>query len=325
MILSRTPLRVSLIGGGTDLPSFYENNDYGCVISTAINRYIYIGVNHRFDGKIRLAYSKYELIDNIDDIENDRIQASLRFLDISKGIEIFYISDIPKKMGLGGSSAFTVGLLNALYLYKQEKVFPERLAHEACQIEIDILKNPIGKQDQYATAFGGMNYIKFWDNGTVSLKPILIDESYIQMIIKNLVFIYLGKSHEASYILTDVNQNMKNRMSDFRRLRDIAEQFYKDLMNRNIDNFQEYLKENWDIKKRISTKISNYTIDHLYLKSLKYGAEAGKLLGAGGGGFLMMYVPIEKQEYFKSKMIDYKILKFDIDHYGTQIVYKDKG
>lgn len=323
MILSRTPLRISLIGGGTDLPAFYENNKYGCVISAAIDRYIYIGVNHRFDGKIRLAYSKNELISSTKEIENDLIRAALDMLEIKKGIEIFYISDVPKKMGLGGSSAFTVGLLNSLYTYKGMKVFPERLAREACILEINKLKNPIGKQDQYASAFGGINYIKFWNNGTVSLKPILVDESIISKLIDNLLFIYIGQSHEASDILTNVNQNMTSRQKEFETLRDICDQFYTDLINHKIDNYRYYLCESWKLKKKSSKKISSSSIDSLYNKCLKFGAESGKILGAGGGGFLMVYVPKDKQDYFINQMQDYRIFNFHIDHHGTQIVYRD--
>ena len=179
MILSKTPLRVSFVGGSTDLPAFYEQNEYGCVISTAINKYVYVAAHERFDGKIRLTYSSNELVSSIEEIKNERIKEALKLVDLHNTIEIFYMSDIPKKMGLGGSSSFTVGLLNALNQFKGVKAYPERLAREACKIEIDILKNPIGKQDQYAASIGGMNYFRFEADGTVSVEPILIDEDLI--------------------------------------------------------------------------------------------------------------------------------------------------
>jgi len=323
MILSRTLLRISFVGGGTDLPSFYENNDYGCVISASIDQYIYIGVNHRFDGKIRLAYAKNELIDSVNEIQNERMKVALKKLGIMDSIEVFYISDVPKKMGLGGSSTFTVGLLNALYSYLGEKAYSERLAREACNIEIDILKNPIGKQDQYAAAIGGLNYIKFWANGTVSVKPILIDENLIKGIMNNLIFIYLGQSHDASNILNDVNNNIKSTNSLLKRMRNITDELYKELMQRNINGFRDALKENWELKKRTSSLISTKGIEDLYKRAITYGAEAGKILGAGGGGYLMLYVPFEKQNYFKEKFSNYKTFKFNIDHLGSQIVHRD--
>lgn len=323
MIMSRTPLRVSFVGGGTDLPTFYEAHEYGSVISTSINRYIYVCVNNRFDGMIRLAYSKNELASSIEEIQNERVRASLRRLDILHGVEVFYISDIPKQMGLGGSSSFTVGLLHALYRYKGENVFPERLAREACQLEINDLNNPIGKQDQYAAAFGGLNYIKFAANGSVSLHPILIDESLVRSIFNNLLFLYLGQSHDASHILTDVAQKIKKNGSIFLEMRNITDNLYQSLLDGKIDEFKLALKENWELKKKTSNKITSNHIEELYNSAIAAGAEAGKVLGAGGGGFLMMYVPVEKQDYFCKKMGKINIHRFEIDHSGTQIIQID--
>ena len=324
MILSRTPVRVSFVGGGSDLASFYTKNEYGCVISMTVKKYVYVAVNHRFDGKIRLAYARNEIIDSIDEIQNDRIKVAMRRLGITGGIEIFYISDVPKKLGLGGSSSFTVGLLNALYRYKGVDVFPERLARESCEIEIEDLANNIGKQDQYAAAIGGINYIKFWSNGTVSVKPILIDESIIRSLMDSLVFVYLGGTHDASGILTDVQQHMGDNNEYLLRMRDITDQLYNDLMQRKIDQFKYALKENWELKKKTSSLVSSAFIENLYDRAIAAGAEAGKVLGAGGGGFLMMFVPLERQDQFRKKMSDYKLMKFDIEHNGSQIVHFDQ-
>lgn len=324
MILSRTPVRVSFVGGGSDLPSYYANNGYGCVLSATIRKYVYVAVNYRFDGKIRLAYAKNELIDSIDEIQNDRIQAALRRLDITNSIEIFYMSDVPKKIGLGGSSSFTVGLLNALYRYKGIDVFPERLARESCDLEINDLKNNIGKQDQYAAAIGGVNYIKFWSNGTVSVKPILIDESLIRLLMDDLVFIFLGISHDAAGILRDVNRRISSNNDYLTRMRDITDQLYKELMQRNTDQFKFALKENWELKKKTSSMITNPYIESLYERAISAGAEAGKILGAGGGGFLMMYVPRERQDFFAKKMSDLKLMKFEVEHNGSQIVHHEE-
>lgn len=325
MIVSRTPLRVSFVGGGTDLPAFYERHGYGCVISAAINKYVYVAVNHRFDGLIRLAYSSNEVVSSTEEIQNDRIRAALDRLGIRNSIEIFYISDVPKKMGLGGSSSFTVGLLHALYRHIGVEAFPERLAREACEIEIKTLGNPIGKQDQYAAALGGLNYIKFWGNGTVSVKPILVDESLILSLMQNLLFIYLGVSHNSASILADVNGQMARADGYLLRMRDLTDELYRKLMNRNVDEFVCALRENWELKKMTSSRVANSEIDELYKEALRCGAEAGKVLGAGGGGFLMVYVPQDRQDRFLKEMTrtGLKILRFGIDHRGTQIVHSD--
>jgi len=323
VILTRTPLRVSFVGGGTDLPAFFTNNEYGSVISASIQKYVYIGVNHRFDGRIRLAYSRNELVDSIDEIENDRMQEAMRKVGITGGIEIFYISDVPKQLGLGGSSAFTVGLLNALYRFKGQEAFPERLAREACEIEIDILGNPIGKQDQYAAALGGMNYLRFWADGTVTSNPLLIDESLIRSMLDSLLFIYLGQTHDASSILRDVNARMEDNERRLTHMRDLADGLYADLMRGNTDGFKDAIAKNWALKKQTSNRVSGGRIDDLYERARRHGAEAGKVLGAGGGGFLMVCVPQDRQAAFLAAMADQTILRFPIDHHGTQVVHAD--
>jgi len=325
MILSKTPLRVSFVGGSTDLPSFYEKHEYGCVISTAIKQYVYIGVNHRFDGKIRLAYSKNEVIDSIHEIENERMRSCLESLDILDSIEIFYISDVPKQMGLGGSSSFVVGLLNALYQYKGITAFPERLAREACKIEIDILKNPIGKQDQFAAAIGGFNYIRFNYNGTVTVQPILIEEESLIALMDNLVFLYLNISHDASNILNDVSNNSNKNYEYMLAMRNLTDNLFSELMKNNIHAFKDALKENWELKKKTSKYIQSSVISEVYDIAIKNGAEAGKILGAGGGGVMMLFVPIEKQKSFYEKMKNFKIMKFEIDHYGSQIIHSSNN
>lgn len=323
MILTRTPLRVSFVGGGTDLPGFFTENEYGCVISTGIQKYVYIGVNARFDGKIRLAYSRNELVESIEEIENDRMKEAMRKVGIEGGIEIFYISDVPKQLGLGGSSSFTVGLLHALYRFKGEEVYPERLAREACEIEIDILGNPIGKQDQYAAALGGMNYLKFLADGTVTASPILIDQSLLESMLDNLLFIYLGQSHDASAILRDVQSRMGENATHFLRLRDLTDELYRDLMRGNTNALRGALKTAWELKKKTSGQVSAGAIDELLERARQSGAEAGKVLGAGGGGFLLVWVPADRQARFLEQMANWTVMRFAIDHYGTQVVHAD--
>jgi len=282
-----------------------------------------VAAHERLDGKIRLAYSSNELVSSIEEIKNERIKEAMKLVGLRDTIEIFYMSDIPKKMGLGGSSSFTVGLLNALNQFKGVKAYPERLAREACKIEIDILKNPIGKQDQYAASIGGMNYFRFSADGTVSVSPILIDEDLIRSMMDNLLFIYLGAERSASSILTDVVAQMDITKQYLLKMRDVTDQLHRELLKHNVDQFPLALQENWELKKQTSGLISNGYINDLYKLCISAGATAGKLLGAGGGGFLMMYVPIESQPDFFAKMNYMQIFKFDVSHAGSTIVHED--
>jgi len=263
------------------------------------------------------------LVSSVEEIKNERIKEALKLTGLHDTIEIFYMSDIPKKMGLGGSSSFTVGLLNALNQFKGVKAYPERLAREACKIEIDILKNPIGKQDQYAASIGGMNYFRFLANGTVTVEPILIDEDLIRSMMDNLLFIYLGAERSASSILTDVIAQMDSTNSYLLKMRDITDQLHRELVRHNVDQFPMALRENWELKKQTSGLVSNGHINDLYSQCISAGATAGKLLGAGGGGFLMMYVPIDDQPDFLVKMGHMQIFKFDVSHTGSTIVHED--
>ena len=323
MILSKTPFRISFVGGSTDLSSFYKEHEYGCVISAAIDRYVYVAANRRFDDKIRLAYSTNELVSTLEEIKNERIRESMRQLGIHKNIEIFYMSDMPTKMGLGGSSAFTVGLLNSLHRFTGVTAYPERLAREACNIEIDVLKNAIGKQDQYASSLGGFNYLRFNADGTVVSQPLLIDERLIRSIMENLFFVYLGIEHSASDILSNVTSQMTNTKSYLLRMRDLTDELHAELLKGNIDQFPLALNENWELKKQTSSLISSTGIDGVYAKCIDAGATAGKILGAGGGGFLMMYVPKDNQEQFMLKMNHMQIFQFNIDHNGSKIIHDD--
>ncbi len=325
MIMSKTPLRVSLVGGGTDLPSFYENNEYGCVVSMAINRHIYIAINNRFDEKTRISYSRTELVDSVDAIENDRVRECFRHFGIENGLELFFISDIPKNLGLGGSSAFTVGITNTLYRVNGVEVSQKELARDACIIEIDKLNNPIGKQDQYATALGGLNYLRFNSDGSVENNPIPITNDLCEHLLYNLFFIYLHKQHDASQILADVNKRIPENNDIFLELRDIAEQLYIQLLRNDYDQFADLLGKSWALKKLTSSQISSQEVDELYERCLSNGAKAGKLLGAGGGGFLMIYVPSENHKLFLQNMKGEKLLRFEVDDYGSKIIHDDQN
>ena len=319
MIITRTPFRVSLCGGGSDLPSFYEKNG-GCVISTTINKYMYITIHPSFQGKsTTLKYSKTEIVKEIDDIEHPIFRQCLLNEKI-KGVEITSIADIPQGTGLGSSSSFTVGLLNALACYKREFVSKEELAKEACDVEINQLGNMIGKQDQYAASYGGLNYYQFNKDGTVYVEPILISKEAFHKLEDNLVMLYVGGVHSASAILKEQSSNISSSSSKEENLKKMCELTKKlkiELEHSNVDALGEILHESWMLKKTLASGISNPKIDEYYEIARKNGAIGGKLLGAGGGGFLLFYVPKAKQKKLLKSLPDLQPLEFKFDHQGT--------
>ncbi len=298
MIISRTPLRISFAGGGSDINWFYEKSP-GAVVSTAINKYIYITVNKKFDTKIRVSYSHTEIVDNVTEIRHDIVRESLKLLGIDGGIEITSISDIPSEgTGLGSSSSYTVGLLHALHAYKGEFVSAERLAREACHIEIDILRKPIGKQDQYISAFGGLQYIQFNSDDSVFVEPIICNAKIKQKLSDNLIMFYTGLTRSADSILErqkDAVQRHADKFMMMQRMVAYAYKMRKVLCENELSEFGKILHENWLIKRELSAGISNNQIDLWYEKALEKGALGGKITGAGGGGFLVLYVPKSKQ------------------------------
>ncbi len=325
MIVTRTPFRISLCGGGSDLPAFYEKNG-GCVISTTINKYMYITSHPSFDKKTTtLRYSKVESVDNINNIEHKYFKQCL--LDEKlKGIEITSIADVPQGTGLGSSSSFTVGLLNNLKCYKREYVSKGELAKMACELEINKLGNPIGKQDQYAAAYGGLNYYQFNKDGSVDVEPILLEHDKYKQLEKNLIMLYVGGEHSASSILKEQSKNMVNAKDKEEGQKKIVELTHKlkyELEHSNIDAVGTTLHENWLIKKTLASGISNPQFDKWYDKALKNGALGGKILGAGGSGFFLFYVPEEKQEKFRKAMKDLPEMEFKFDHTGTMVKFVD--
>lgn len=322
MIITRTPFRVSLCGGGSDLPSFYEKHG-GCVLSTSIKKYMYITVHPSFDDKTVLKYSKTEEVNNIEDIEHNYFKQCLKDLDVS-GVEITSIADIPQGTGLGSSSSFTVGLLNALYCYKRKYVSKEQLADEACKVEIDKLGNPIGKQDQYAASYGGLNFYKFNKDGSVDVTPVLLEKEAYKQLEENLIMLYVGGVHSASAILKEQGKNVSSKSDKEKNLLEMCKMTEKlkyELENNNIDYVGETLHKSWLLKKTLASGISNPEIDKYYDLAIKNGATGGKLLGAGGCGFLLFYVPKENQEKFREAMKDLKELDFEFDHQGTVPIF----
>ena len=320
MIITRTPFRVSFAGGGSDLREFYGKNGYGAVVSTAIDKYMYIVIHPYFHDKIRVKYSKTEDVENINDIKHPIIRECLRKVQIEKGIEIASFADVPAGTGLGSSSAFTVGLLNALYAYKGRVVSKERLAAEACEIEIDILKEPIGKQDQYAAACGNINYIRFNKDETVDVSPILLTESARKQIEDSLCLYYTGGTRRSGDILNEQKKNVsdKDKFQNLEKMVVLADELRGVLQEENINAVGDILHKGWIYKKELASGISNKEIDSLYDRAIKCGATGGKLLGAGGTGFLLIY---SKGHEILKKNMGCKTLPFKIDREGTKIIF----
>lgn len=321
MIITRTPFRVSFAGGGSDIASFYEQYG-GCVLSTAINKYMYISVHPSFDkDETVLKYSETETVKDIADIKHKYFRQVLSDLDV-KGVEVVSTADVPAGTGLGSSSSFTVGLLHSLYAYKGMVVGKERLAIEACETEIEKLKNPIGKQDQYAAAYGGLNFYEFRRDGSVTVEPVLMDSEKKRELESNLMMFYTGKLHSASAILKEQSSNIAagDKQKNQLKMCGLARDLRNELVSGNIGAMGEILHENWLLKKTLASGISNPAIDGAYEKAMSAGATGGKLLGAGGGGFLLFYVNREKQEAVKNA-IGLPQMPMAFDRQGSVIIF----
>ena len=324
MIISRTPLRMSFVGGGSDLPAFYRRFG-GAVVSTAIDKYVYITVNPKFDHHIRISYSRTEEVDRVARIKHPLVRESLKRLGIDGGIEISSIADIPSRgSGLGSSSSFTVGLLHALHAYAERYASAEQLAREACEIEIDRCGEPIGKQDQYAAAFGGLNFIQFHPDDSVSVEPILCRRATLWRLQENIVVFYTGITRSASRILK-VQQSAvgteRKKQKMLKRMVQLANELKAELQNNNLDAFGEFLRANWDLKKQIAGGITNQHIDRCYAAARQAGAMGGKLLGAGAGGFMMFYAPVERHEAIGQALPGLRRVPVRFEPQGSKIIF----
>ena len=325
MIISRTPFRISFLGGGSDLPSFYEKSR-GAVLSVSINKYMYISVHPFFNRKqIQLKYSKTELCDSLDKINHPIFRETLKYLGLKEGLEIVSSADIPSGTGLGSSSSFTVGLLNSLHSYKGEYVSKEKLASEACMIEIDKLGEPIGKQDQHASAFGGLNIIDFNKDGSVIISPISLKQSVVSKLEDNLLLFYTKINRKASDILKQQQEEIKfeKKFNIQKEMVEFVWEAREALCQGDLKSFGELLNKGWMLKKSINDKTSNPVIDKYYSTAMENGAIGGKLLGAGGGGFLLLYCEKEDQEALRKALSDLYELKFCFDWQGSNIIYDD--
>lgn len=320
MIITQTPLRISFLGGGTDFPDFY-NKYGGCVLTTAIDKYVYCIVKERFDKQIYVSYTQKEIVDKVSDLKHDLVREALKLTGIKEGLEIAFLSDIPAAgSGLGSSSSVTVGVLNALYQYKGLSVDAKRLAEEACKIEIEILKKPIGIQDQYIAALGGVQLIEFSKNKISNTRVNLSDELLDDL--KNYMMIFFtGRTRQADSILAEQKSKIKDQSKILREMADMARDGRKVLESGNMSKLGKMLDEGWKLKKQLASKISDPEIDAMYKAAKKAGAIGGKISGAGGGGFLTLFVPTTKREAVRKAMQGSREMPIGLSRDGSKVIF----
>ena len=323
MIISQTPYRVSFAGGGTDLPAFYRTEP-GAVISTAIDQHMYISIHKRFERTIRVAYSRTEIAETVSSIGHDIVREAMRLTGLDEPLEITTIGDVPAGTGMGSSSSLSVGLLHALYAYQGRMVDKARLADEACRIEISILGKPIGKQDQYAAAFGGINYIRFNPDETVDVEPVpCLAETLAELERRTLLF-YTNQNRDADVILKKQSEGTADRRQVLRQMRDLAGEMRQTLTGgagSDLSAFAKLLHEGWELKRSLGFGISFGMIDEWYETARRAGAEGGKLLGAGGGGFLLLMAPPERHERIREALGRPRELPFRLSRHGSRIIF----
>ena len=326
MLVTRTPLRISFVGGGSDMESFYKHS-LGSVISCSINKYIYLSINKKFGGGIRVSYSKTEIKKNIDQIEHPIVKACLNKCKVKNSIEIASLADVPSMgSGLGSSSAFTVGLLNGLYAYLGIRKNSKEIAEEACEIEIKDCNEPIGKQDQYGTAIGGLKQLSFLENGEVSINKLNLTKQRLDHLQENLLILFTGKTRSASEILAKqtkaLNEN-KSKRKIMQEMVNLAFDFQRELLIGDLNNLGTILHENWIRKSSICNSISNPWINDAYQIAINNGALGGKILGAGSGGFFLFYAHPENHGNIINNLPKMEKFNFNLEETGTQLVYSD--
>jgi D-glycero-alpha-D-manno-heptose-7-phosphate kinase len=325
MIISRAPVRFSLGGGGTDIPAYYQQFG-GYLVASAIDKYIYVSANKRFYDDIRLSYSKTEIVPSVDKVEHRIFREALKMTGVTKGIELTSVADVPANSGLGSSSSFTVALLNALHTYRRKFFNSRDLAEQACQLEIERLGEPIGKQDQYIAAFGGVTAFTFNRDGTVEVEPVPVADEVIDDLANNLCIIYSGVERAASVVLSEQGQRVKSldqgTVERMHRIKELGHEVYRILVSGKIDAYGELLHEHWTNKRKLASKMTDSVIDEHYEAARKAGAIGGKLMGAGGGGFFMFYTrPADKRGVIEAMAArGLRQLRFRFDADGARIV-----
>lgn len=327
MIISKTPFRISFVGGGSDLPAFYKQHK-GAVLSTTINKYMYISSHRYFEqDKIRCKYSETETVANAAQLKHPIFRTVLQDTGMT-GIEISSIADIPSGTGMGSSSSFTVGLLHNMAAVQGRYVTKHDLGKGACRIELDLLGEPIGKQDQYAAAFGGMNVIEFLPNGEVHVDPVYISTETRERLDKNLMLFYIGNKRSASKILAEQSKNATEakKVEALKTMVSFVYDLKKILIQGDLDSFGHLMNENWKLKQQLAAGISNPRINELYNAAMESGALGGKLLGAGGGGFMLFYAPEHAQEALVDRMksLDASLFDFSMEREGSKIIHFER-
>jgi D-glycero-alpha-D-manno-heptose-7-phosphate kinase len=321
VIITQTPYRVSFAGGGTDLPAFYER-DCGAVVSVAIQRHIYVTVHGRFERNIRVAYSRTETVTCVDDLEHELVREAMKLTGVAHPIEVTTIGDVPGGAGMGSSSTLTVGVLHALHALQGCYVGREQLAREACQIEIEALGHPIGKQDQYAAAFGGMNYIRFNPDHTVDVEPVPARLAFFEELERRALLFYTGRHRDANTILRRLSDGMEDRRSILRAQRDLANELRSTILGSgDLDWVADILHRGWELKRSQGLGISGTGVDEWYCAARRAGAQGGKLLGAGGGGFMLILAPPDRHEAIRDSLNRPQELPFKIDRNGSRVVF----
>ena len=321
MIIVQTPLRISFFGGGTDFRAFFRQEG-GCVLSSAIDKYIFVTIKERFDNKLRIGYTQTEMVDDVSQVHHELIRESLRLTKIDRGVEITTMGDIPSEgTGLGSSSTVTVGALHAMYAYLGEIVPAERLAREACEIEIETLKRPIGIQDQYIAAYGGLRFFEFLPDGQVIAERIRISPEAQRALNENFMLFFTGVSRNSSSILKEQVDNFRDHLTELREIKQMAHEARCAIETDNIDALGILLHQSWELKKRLAGTISNGSINEMYEAARSAGAIGGKIAGAGGGGFLLLYVPWESQNKVRVKLKHLQELPFRLEADGTKVIF----
>ena len=324
MIITQTPLRISFFGGGTDFRDFYRHEG-GCVLSSAIDKYIFVIVKRRFDRMIRLGYTHTELVEQIDQLQHDLVREALRMAGVTSQIEIGTLGDIPSSgSGLGSSSTVTVGVLNALYNYRNDPHTQEQLAQGACKIEIDVLGKPIGKQDQYICAYGGLRFIRFLPDEEVIIDKIELDDSELRRLNQQLMLFYTKNIRRTDSVLSEQRSKIPDRMDTLRAMAELAYKGRTLLENGDFDAFGRLLDTGWQLKKTLASKISNDEIDRYYQLAIEAGALGGKITGAGGGGFMLLYCPREKLYNVRAALRELLELPFHLEPDGSKVIFNHR-
>ncbi|MHC1745260.1 MAG: kinase [Syntrophobacteraceae bacterium] len=324
MIISRTPYRISFFGGGTDYPEWYRKHG-GVVLATTIDKYCYITCRYLppfFEHRTRIVYSQIESCRQIDEIKHPSVREVLRYVQCERGVEIHHDGDLPARSGMGSSSSFTVGLLHALYALRGYMPTKKQLAMESIQIEQEMIQETVGSQDQVLAAYGGFNHVTFHPNGEITVHPVIVSQERIEELNAHLMLFYTGIKRTASNVAESYARNLDAKRRELRIMKDLVDESLSVLNSRqDIESFGELMHEAWQAKRSLSSKVSNDLVDGLYSKAMAAGAIGGKITGAGGGGFLLLFVPPERQASVKEALCNLIPVPFHFEFAGSQIIY----